>query len=127
MRTRSTTAPSLARALESRYWSDGEAREVLSAWERSGEPASVFARRHGLSPHRLLRWKNRQHGSARRSRPAFHPVEVVEAEDSTRSVGSWESGTLELIVDGSRRIVVRRGFDPEVLRELLRVLESRPC
>lgn len=127
MRYRSTAVPSLARALESRYWSEVEAREVLSAWERSGEPASVFARRHGLSPHRLLRWKNRRRGSARRSRPAFHPVQVVEAEGPTRSVGSGESGTLELIVDGSRRIVVRRGFDPEVLWELLRVLESRSC
>ena len=127
MKKRSTTAPSLAHALASRYWSDLEAREVLSAWERSGEPVSVFARRHGLSPHRLLRWKNRRHGSARRSGPAFHPVQVVEEGHPTRAVGSGESGALELIVSGSRRIVVRRGFDPEVLRELLRVLESRSC
>jgi hypothetical protein len=54
-------------------------------------------------------------------------VRVVEAGHLTRSIGTGESGSLELIVDGSRRIVVRRGFDPEVLRELLRVLESRPC
>jgi hypothetical protein len=127
MKKRSTKASSLAQALESRYWSEVEAGAVLSALERSGDPASVFARRHGLSPHRLLRWKNRQHGSTRRSRPAFHPVQVEEPEDRTRAVGSEERGGLELLVDGSRRIVVRRGFDPEVLRELLRVLESRPC
>lgn len=127
MRTSSTKSRSLTRALESRYWGDTEAREVLAAWERSGEPASVFARRHGLSPYRLLRWKGRLRDSGRRSRPVFHPVRVVDSGVPTPTLGTEGAGALELIVGGSLRIVIRRGFDPDVLLELVRVMESRSC
>jgi hypothetical protein len=51
------------------------------------------------------------------TRNTAHPAEVAPAFD----------GQLELIVGSSGRILIRRGFDPELLLELVRVLEAGSC
>lgn len=126
MKPISEDSRSLAKVLESRYWKEEDARALLDVWARSGESVSVFARRHGLAPHRLLRWKQRLSGSERQ--PVFHPVKVIAADGAHRTdVESGSTVALELIVGPRRRIVVRRGFDPEVLAELVRTVESWEC
>ncbi len=125
MKRRSDASPALTRALESRYWKEPEARAVLAAWARTGEPAAVFAHRHGLAPGRLLRWKTRLSSSARK--PVFHPVRVIAAERGADTAGREAMATMELIVGGGRRILIRRGFDPALLAELVRAVESLEC
>jgi hypothetical protein len=127
MSTRSSKSRALARALESRYWKEPEARAVLAAWAQSGESAAVFARRHGLAPSRLLRWKAWLSSSGQR--PVFHPVKVIGVVGGTLSdAGATGTGDpLELVLIGGRRIAVRRGFDPLVLAELVRAVESWEC
>jgi hypothetical protein len=117
----------LARVLESRYWKESEARAVLAAWARTGESAAVFAGHYGLAPSRLLRWKARLSLSGRE--PVFHPVKLIEAGVGLRSgmAEAEATGTLELVLGGGRRILVRRGFDPEALAELVRAVESWEC
>jgi hypothetical protein len=51
------------------------------------------------------------------TRNTAHPIDVEPAPDDN----------LELIVCSRRRIVIRRGFDPELLLELVRVLEAGSC
>jgi transposase-like protein len=43
----------------SKYWSEEQGRAVVEAWRQSGEPATVFARRHGLHAKRLAYWNRR--------------------------------------------------------------------
>ncbi len=42
-------------------WTEADAREALTALERSGRPVSVFAAEHGLDPQRLYVWRRRQY------------------------------------------------------------------
>lgn len=43
----------------SKYWSEEQGRAIVEAWRQSGEPAAVFARRHGLHAKRLAYWNRR--------------------------------------------------------------------
>jgi transposase-like protein len=51
--------------LRSRSWSEADARVVLQALERSGQPVSEFARRHGLDTQRIYKWRSRLSGGSR--------------------------------------------------------------
>mgnify|MGYP001222965104 CR=1 FL=1 len=65
----------------SRYWSEAEALAVIEAWRRSGEPAPVFARRHGWQSKRLRYWARRL-TRAEESAPTLSlvPAAVVRAD-----------------------------------------------
>lgn len=131
MKEGSREREALREAVRSDYWRAETAAVVLAAWEASGESLTTFARRHGLRLKRLSRWQARlRHGRASAG-PAFHPVVV---RDSARDAGerngivsSPQTTDLELLLPGGHRIAVRRGFDAEVLRELLRALEGDRC
>src|SRR6266571_1147428 len=79
MRSRSQrlngTTRSLAALMANRYWRPADAQRVLEAWRGSGRSVAAFARQHGLSTARLLRWRARLEP---RVAPVFHPVRVVE-------------------------------------------------
>ena len=74
-RRQNGTAGALAAVIASRYWRAADAERVLEAWRRSGQSAAAFARQHGVSSVRLLRWRDRLKGS---TPPVFHPVRVVQ-------------------------------------------------
>jgi hypothetical protein len=57
-------------------WTEADAREVVSAWEASGESGPAFGRRFGIVPQRLWWWRSRL--STRAS--SFVPVEVTRTE-----------------------------------------------
>jgi len=40
-------------------WSEGDAREVMTALARSGKSVSAFAEEHGLDPQRVYLWRRR--------------------------------------------------------------------
>jgi hypothetical protein len=73
-----------------RYWSAGDARVIVEAWQRSGESQGRFAARYGVDPKRIGRWAARlargEDGAsvrAPRRHPRrhgalqFHPVAVL--------------------------------------------------
>jgi hypothetical protein len=65
----------------SKYWSEAEGRVVIEAWRRSGEPAPVFARRHGLQPKRIKYWADRLSQAEDAAPPlALVPATVVGTE-----------------------------------------------
>jgi transposase-like protein len=45
-------------------WTTDDAREVITALGRSGQPVSVFAAEHGLDPERVYLWRRRLGASA---------------------------------------------------------------
>ena len=115
------TTRSLATVIASRYWRAAGAERVVEAWRRSGQSGAAFARQHGLSVARLLRWRDRLKRSAA---PVFHPVRVVEG---VRAIAAPVPEALELELRGGRRIRVAAGFDPELLEQLVRTVEGWGC
>ena len=115
------TTRALAALIASRYWRAADAERVLEAWGQSGQSGAAFARDHGLSRARLLRWRDRL---KRTATPRFHPVRVVQRGEP---IGVAGPAALELELRGGRRIRVHAGFDPELLEQLVRTVESWAC
>lgn len=68
--------------LRDRRWSEADARVVLHALERSSEPVSTFARRHGLDTQRIYKWRSRladedRNGEEQTEHLSFAPVVVT--------------------------------------------------
>ena len=131
MKTGSVRGAELRAALQGDYWRAASAELIVTAWEQSGETLAAFARRHGVRPNRLARWRDRLRKTRGPARLRFHPVKVRETRldaiaPSVAAVAEVGSG-LQLVLCGGRRILVGRGFDAAVLVELVRVLESGPC
>ena len=127
MRSRSQrqngTTRSLATLIANRYWRAADAEQALEAWQRSGQTAAAFARDHGLSAARLLRWRARLELP---TAPVFHPVRLVSRQQSN-PIAPARPEPLELELRGGRRIRVPAGFDAELLEELVRTVEGWGC
>jgi transposase-like protein len=119
-RTKKAETSALAAVAMSRHWRASDAGQVIEAWRRSGASVAAFARDHGMGVRRVLRWRRRLKGSGT---PAFHPVRVI----ANRAAESPGAASLALEVRRGRRIHVARGFDPELLEELVRAVEEFRC
>jgi hypothetical protein len=103
-------------------------RAVLERWQRSGQSQAAFARRNRIHPQKLSYWKrvlglSRQRGvdgDQVAARAPFVPVRLVGLDPAT------PSGTLEIVLGGECRLVVREGVSRELLREVLSALR-REC
>jgi hypothetical protein len=71
----------------------------------------AYCRQRGITESSFYTWKRRLRWPA----PGF--VEVKHPDTPM-------AGALELILPGDRRLLVRRGFDRELLIELIRTLEA---
>ncbi|MGH7893383.1 MAG: IS66 family insertion sequence element accessory protein TnpA [Candidatus Binatia bacterium] len=101
------------------YWREDDARVIVDAWQRGGEPLPRFAERHGVDPRRLARWAARL--KKERREPAtlqFHAVRLA-------STGAPADGSIEIAFGDGRRVRVARGFETEDLRRVLAVLGER--
>jgi len=86
-------------------WTEEEAREVLGAWEASGEGLTAFGRRLGVVPQRLAWWRDRIGRPKAPPRGSWVPVDVrglsaaiVVSEGSTRiEVGVADAGSAEWV------------------------------
>lgn len=104
-------------------WTDEVAGEALAALAASGQSLAEFARREGVCPHRLARWRRRlQEERPVEPVPAF--VELVHRAPHAPAVG--DAWWFELTV-GGRSVRVRGDFDAVALRRLLAVLEEAAC
>jgi hypothetical protein len=123
-------AKGLAAAAGKKYWREAEARQVMQAWEQSGQDLSAFAARHGLKAARLARWASRLGKGAVRGRKRvsagaaalklrFHPVALI---GTTPAV---ETSAIEVVLLDGRRVRVPSGVASEDLDRVLRVLEGR--
>jgi transposase-like protein len=70
MRNRASGGSRWQRAIkEGALWTEADARDALEACASSGESIWVFARRHGVVPERLYRWKRVLKKKRRRATP----------------------------------------------------------
>jgi hypothetical protein len=95
-------------------------RRWIGEWQASGLSGRAFCQRRGLTVASFYAWR---HVLQRRDaeRAAFVPVQVVA------DAGPIQASVLEVVLTDGRTVRVAPGFDAATLRQLLSVLEGRPC
>lgn len=123
------SAKAVAAAASRGYWREADARPVVNAWERSGEPLWRFAATRGLKVARLARWASRLGSRAVRGRGRrcagaaplklrFHPVDLIG------HAAARETTAIEVVLVDGRRVRVPAGFAADDLERVLQVLED---
>lgn len=100
-------------------WSEVEARGVLEAWRRSGQPLERFARQRGFVPQRLRWWRRKleaAHESREHRGPALLPVHV--AVDS-----SQRGEPVTVLLRTGHLVKVPHGFDECAFSRVVALLE----
>lgn len=116
-------------ALE-RSWRDRVRRQ-----QKSGLTIQAFCKQEGLAAHQFSWWRRelrhrdgisgkdktppKEKKRRKRASASFVPVEV---EGVNRT-----SSSIEIVLDKPPRIAVSAGFDPQLLSEVLRVMENGKC
>lgn len=98
----------------------------IESWKASGLKQLAFCRREEIGYDAFKRWRHRLDGEAVRRRGAratLVPLKVV----ATRSSSGTEGGSMEVRLNGDRRIVVGADFDEAALRRLIGALERLAC
>jgi hypothetical protein len=93
-------------------------RQIIGGQKSSGLTVAAYCLERGITEGSFYTWKQRLRPAAkpkRLSKPAF--VEVTPP-------GAKTPETIEIRLPGERHLVARRGFDRELLVELIRALES---
>jgi hypothetical protein len=93
--------------------------------QSSGLGVAEFCRRHGVPASSLFAWKRRLGRQAGAGRDRTF-VAVQPAEPPAGGRGALDGAAIELHLGAGRYLVLRRGFDAQVLWELLAVLEGQP-
>ena len=95
-----------------------EWRQIIDGQQSSGLTVAAYCLDRGITQGSFYTWKRRLRSPAKPNRlpkPAF--VEVTVPRTGT-------AGTIEIRLRGERHLLARRGFDRELLIELVRTLES---
>lgn len=106
-------------------YSEQEKRAVVRRWQQSGKSAWAFARENDVSYQTISVWITRfgstelaSAGASPRAPEQTEPVQFVRVEQAPR-VGRM---AVEI---GPARIIVERGFDPELLGALVVALKGQ--
>jgi hypothetical protein len=114
-------------AAKERMW-----RRHVAHWRRSGLSVRAYCASEGLSEPSFYNWRRtlatrdrevkKRRGPRRRSVPAFVPVHVLSdvATSTSRSL-------VEVALANGRLLRVGTGFDAQVVRQLLVLLEEPAC
>jgi hypothetical protein len=95
-----------------------EWRQIIDGQRASGLTVAAYCRDRGIKDSAFYAWKRRLHQPAKLKRPS-KPAFVEVTPPSIQ-----KAGTIEVCLRGERRLLVRRGFDRDLLIELVRALES---
>jgi hypothetical protein len=95
-------------------------RRWIGEWQASGLSALAFCKRRGLTVGSFYTWRRvLQRRDA--DTATFVPVQIVADTVLT------QASALEVLLTDGRMVRVTPGFDAATLRQLLAVLEGRPC
>ena len=89
--------------------------ERVEEFQRSGRTAAAFVSGRGYTVSALKYWERKLKASPPR------PLSLARVVRPGTVVEPTADGAIELLI-GSARIVVRRGFDPVLVRELVAAL-----
>jgi transposase len=126
-----------------RRWSEAEKQAVVAEAERPGVNISAVARRHGIKPSLLFRWRRlARDGEDHRSPSAFIPVtlalpvpealEAVAGADTpppasppTAASPEPDAQRIEIALGNGRVVRVGAGIDVDSLRRILDAADGR--
>ena len=95
-------------------------RRWIGDWQASGQSVRAFCERRGLTVASFYAWRRVLERRAA-EKAAFVPVQVVA--DAVPA----QASALEVVLTDGRAVRVAPGFDAATLRQVLAVLEGRPC
>jgi hypothetical protein len=95
-------------------------RRWIRAWRTSGLSVQAFCAQHALAQPRFYFWR-RELDRRDATAATFVPVHLVTEQDPC------PGRSLEVQLAGGRTVRVPPGFDAATLRQLLAVLEDKPC
>ena len=95
-------------------------RRWIGEWQASGLSVRAFCGRRGLATPSFYHWRRVLERRATQE-PTFVPVQVVA------DAMPVQASLLEVVLADGRAVRVAPGFDAATLRQLLVVLEGRPC
>lgn len=100
----------------------------IEAWKASGASRDEYAAEHGLRPATLQWWVSKlaRDGGKRTKRSRVRFARVVEAAEAKRVAprATTVASTLEIVVARGRIVRVSQGFDRDLLRAVIEVLET---
>jgi hypothetical protein len=101
-------------------------RQIIDDQRASGRTVAVFCRDRQIGQASFFAWRRRL--SSRQASPPSQPrfIEVTPATDARAVAVVADAGVIEVYLSPGRRLLVRRGFDRELLIELLQTLERLP-
>ena len=114
-------------------------RRLLRLWQRSGQTGRDFCAAHGISEASFYAWRReiarRDQEETAPPKPALRSVSPTPSASTPLpafvevmvDAGAPAPAPLEVVVAHGRRVRVPAGFDAELLRQLLRVLEEPSC
>lgn len=113
-----------------KYW-----RRVFRQWQRSGLTGRDFCAQHGLPEANFYTWRRalaRRDQEQRATTPRLVPPSILARPapafvQLALPAGSAAPAAIEVVVATGRRLRVSPGFDADLLRQLLRVVEEPPC
>ena len=123
-----------ARENRDQYWAG-----VIRDWRASGTSQKEFCRRRGIADRALNNWLYKSpyrermarllaipaQGDADTKTPRFVPLSVIDTTPATRPHAGPPA--IEIVLESGPRVAVSPGFDRETLRQVVAVLEGRPC
>lgn len=92
--------------------------KLIAQQRESGLPVSAYCRERGVSAASMFAWRRR----LSRGAGMFKPVKIVAS--AACSVRGQSDSVIELRLPGGRHLMVRRGFDRQLLLEVVDALES---
>lgn len=121
-----TNPPHVVIASTRRVWSREEKRAIIAETQDPTTTVSAVARRHGLYPSLLFRWRrdawDAEHAAALPSQPAFIPLALPAPASPLPFERSAAIGVIEIEIAGGHRLRADASVDITVLRGVIEAL-----
>ena len=115
-----------------RRWTEAEKRAILDEAAQKARAVSEVARRHGLTPGLLFRWRRELKNSVKKAAPEpgfvalalpAPPSASTKPTAPSRRVGD---DRIEIVLACGHRLIVGKDVDVSALWRIVDVLERRP-
>lgn len=111
-----------------RVRTEQERRSIVAEAMQGHRNASAVARKHGIAPSLLFRWKrlyaSQEKPSGPLSSPAFMPVTVALPPPASSGAATRPIATIEIETAGGRKLRVGVDIDIGALKRILVALET---
>lgn len=123
-----TNPPHVVVASTRRSWSRDEKRAIVAEVRDGETTVSEVARRHGLHPSLLFRWRrdalDEERAASQPPRPAFVPL-LLPSSTTIAPVERAAASMIEIELAGGHRLRADASVDPALLRSVIEALVGR--